>query len=221
MVATDVKTDKEIRDALLIELECEPEITSHDIAVAVNDAVVTLSGFVHSYWEKAAAEKAAKRVFGVKGVANDIECKLPSERTDPEIARDAIQLLQSHVSLPAHRIKVTVTKGWVTLVGSVDWQYQKSIAESAVKEVKGVVGIADEIEIKPQVAQTEIKTKIEDALKCSAELDAQHITVEVVDGSVVNLYGRVGSWAAKDEAERAARSHPGVTRVENYITTNP
>ena len=217
----DVKSDKEIRDALLMELESEPEITSHDIAVAVKDGVVTLFGFVHSYWEKDAAERAAKRVFAVKGVANDIECTLPSERTDPEIARDAIQLLQSHVSLPADKIKVTVRKGWVTLEGSVDWQYQKSLAESAVKELKGVSAIANEIEIKPQVAQTEIQTRIEDALRCSADLDAQHITVEVVDGSVVNLYGRVGSWAAKDEAERAAWAHPGVTRVENYITTNP
>src|SRR5205085_440532 len=143
-----MRNDEDIRDSVLLELEWDPKITSHDIAVAVKDGVVTLSGFVHSYWEKEAAEKAAKRVYGVRGVANDIQVKLTSERTDPEIARDAVQALESHVSIPADKIKVTVKNGWLTLEGNVDWQYQKAIAESAVKRLKGVIGVTNNIEVK-------------------------------------------------------------------------
>src|SRR4030081_1942871 len=113
-------TDAAIRESVLSELKWDPKITSPDIAVAVKDGVVTLSGYVSTYWEKDAAEKAVKRVYGVKGVANDIEVKLTSKRTDPEIARDAVHELESHVSIPADKIKVTVKNGWVTLEGTVD-----------------------------------------------------------------------------------------------------
>src|SRR4030088_2245353 len=126
MVETPVTTDASIREEVISELKWDPKlVTPDDIAVAVKDGVVTLSGFVHSYWEKDAAEKAAKRVYGVKGVANDIEVKLSWTRTDPEIARDAVHELESHVSIPADRIKVTVKDGWVTLEGTGDWEYQK------------------------------------------------------------------------------------------------
>jgi osmotically-inducible protein OsmY len=215
-----VRSDDDIREDVMLELQWDPKITSSDIAVAVKDGVVTLSGFVHSYWEKDAAEKAAKRVYGVKGVANDIGVKLPSARTDPEIARDAVQALESHVSIPADKIKVTVKNGWVTLEGKVDWQYQKAIAESAVKNLKGVVGITNNIEVAPRVSPADVKSKIEESLKRSAELDARRITVEV-EGSTVKLYGSVRSWVERDEAERAAWAAPGVTKVENHITVTP
>jgi osmotically-inducible protein OsmY len=211
------RNDDEIRDSVLMELKWDPKITSSDIGVAVKDAVVTLTGFVPSYWEKDIAEKAAKRVYGVKAIANDLEVKLLMTRTDPEIARDVVHELESHVGIPAEKIKATVRSGWVTLEGGVDWQYQKVLAEAAVKNIRGVIGVTNKIEVKPAVSPQEIKSKIEDALKRSAELDARRISVET-EGSVVKLYGMVRSWAEREEAELTAWSAPGVTKVENHIT---
>jgi osmotically-inducible protein OsmY len=218
---TQARTDNSIREDVLRELNWDPTITSaSDIAVAAKDGVVTLSGFVPTYWDKDAAEKAAKRVYGVKGVANDIAVKPLWQRIDPEIARDAVHELESHVSIPADRIKVTVKDGWVTLEGTVDWEYQKSLAESAMKKLKGVSGVTNKIQVTPKASAAEVKSKIEEALRRSAELDARRITVKI-EGSTVKLYGSVSSWAERDEAERAAWSAPGTTMVENHILVNP
>ena len=215
------RSDNSIRDDVLLELKWDPKISSaNDIAVAVKDGVVTLSGFVPSFWEKDAAEKAVKRVYGVRGIANDIQVKLFWRRTDPEIARDAVHELESHVSIPADGIKVTVKDGWVTLEGTVDWEYQSSVAESAMKKLKGVSGVTNKIQVRPKASAAEVRSKIEEALRRSAELDARRITV-AIEGSTVKLYGSVSSWAERDEAGRAAGSAPGTTMVENHILVNP
>jgi osmotically-inducible protein OsmY len=217
-MAVMTMTDKEIQKAVLEELEWEPEVKSTEIGVAVNDGVVTLTGFVDSYAKKYSSERAAKRVHGVRAVVNDLVVKLPGEdeRPDPEIAHSVVQALKWRLLIPVDQIKVTVRDGWVTLEGDVDWQFQREWAESAARHVKGVKGIFNLIMVNAKVEPKDVKERIEEALRRTAEVDANRITVET-EGSTVILRGTVRSWTESEEAERAAWRAPGVTKVENHI----
>ena len=218
-VTTETRTDSQIQTDVLAELKWDARVLPNEIGVAVKDGVVTLTGLVDSYTKKWAAEEAAHRVRGVKAVANDIEVRLPfsSQRTDADIAEAAVRALEWDAFLPPDKIDITVSKGWVTLKGTVDWQYQKDEAERVVRRLTGVTGVTNLITVRPRVTPSELKQQIEKALVRSAETDAQRITVEV-DGSKVILKGTVRSWTEREEAERAAWSAPGVTSVDNRIT---
>jgi osmotically-inducible protein OsmY len=217
-----MRSDSDIRRDVEDELRWDPDIDATDIAVNVHNGVVTLTGFVRGYVQKYQAEADAKRVAGVVAVANDLEVRLPDidERPDPEIARDAIARIKSELPYSWEKIRAVVKNGWLTLEGEVEWNYQRVRAEEAVRRVRGLKGVTNNIEVKPQVAPTEIKRKIEEALRRAAEIDANRVTVETV-GSEVILRGTVRSWAERQEAERAAWSAPGVAKVDNRIIVSP
>jgi osmotically-inducible protein OsmY len=214
-----MRSDTDIKRDVEDELRSDPTIDATDIAVAVKNGVVTLTGFARNYMDKFGAEAAAKRVADVVGLANDIEVGLSGadQRPDPEIARDAVAAVRSRLPLSSSSVRVVVDKGWVTLEGEVEWSYQREAAERAVRRVKGVKGVINSIQLKPSVAPVEIKRKIEEAFRRSAEIDASRITVEASGGEVV-LRGTVRAWAERQEAERAAWKAPGVVKVDNRIT---
>ena len=213
-----MKNDSDLQRDVFDELKWEPAVDSEDIGVTVKDGVVTLAGVVDSYPEKWAAERAAKRVAGVKALALELQVKLPGSggRTDADIARAAENALAWDVWVPRDRIKVTAENGAVSLEGEVESQYQRSSAEQAVHRLAGLKAIFNQITVKPKVEPTEVKEKIEAAFKRSAVLDAQRIKVQA-DGGKVTLSGSVGSWAEREEAVSAAWAAPGVKEVKDLI----
>jgi osmotically-inducible protein OsmY len=217
------KTDAQLLRDVVDELKWDPTLGGAEIGVAAKDGVVTLSGQLDSYAKKYAAERAAERVAGVRAIAEDLTVKVASSflRSDTEIAHAVVNALKWDVEVPDDRIKSKVENGWIWLEGDVEWQYQKTSAERAVRYLTGVRGVSNLITVKPKKVSTfEVNQKIKDALKRSAEMDANRITVQAADGEVT-LRGTVRSFAERVDAERAAWAAPGVTKVRDEILISP
>lgn len=215
-------TDNELKTHVQNALDWEPSVDASDIGVSVDEGVVTLRGNVASYAEKVAAERAVLRVYGVKAVADDLAVHLGNlfARTDTEIAHAAVAALKWNAVVPKDKITVAVTNGWLTLTGTVDWQYQRDAAFRTVRDLTGVKGVTNSVTVKSHVKSMDVRDKIEAAFKRSAEIDARRVNVTALDGKVV-LSGNVHSWFERQEAERAAWAAPGVTQVEDRLTITP
>ncbi len=213
-----MKTDIQLQLDVLDELQYEPSVDPAEIGVTTRDGIVTLAGRVKSYAEKWSAARSAERVSGVQAVVDEMEVNLPDVhfRTDEDIARAALNALKWDVMVPDEQLKIKVEKGYITLEGSVDQKYQETAAVRAIRNLAGVKGVTNLIQVKPRVTPSGVKTKIENAFRRAAEVDAQRIKVNVVD-SKVTLHGTVHSWAERTAAEQAAWSAPGVTQVEDDL----
>jgi osmotically-inducible protein OsmY len=214
------QTDEEIRRAVVAELTWDPSVTPNQIWVAVTRGVVTLTGWVDSFSKRAAAERAALRVRGVRAVVDDIDVRLAAHdmRADVDLAEAARQALEWNTVVPDDAVSVTVSNGWVTLRGEVEREYQRREAERVIRNLTGVTGVTNLIEVRPgtRPVPDDLKKQIEEALVRTAETDAKRIAVDV-DGPRVVLAGTVRSWAQRREAERVVWSAPGVTEVDNRI----
>ena len=218
-VATLTGTDLRMREAVMRELEADPRLDASGIGVSAKADAVTLGGFVDTYAAKLAAERAAKRVRGVRAVANDIDVRLRLTRADDEIARDAARVLEIQTRVPA-TVQVVVHHGHLTLTGSVEWLFQREAAEKAVRHIAGVAGIVNHVEVRPALSPKDISHRITSALHRNADVNARFIQVNIV-GSVATLRGHVSSWAQRYAAERAVADAPGVSRVDNELEIRP
>ncbi|WP_454621934.1 BON domain-containing protein [Bradyrhizobium cenepequi] len=211
-------TDLQLRQDVEKELAWDPKVSADNVAVTAKNGAVTLSGSVRSYYDKYEAERITKRIYGVTGVANDIEVVFGSGASDDsDLLQRVLNALKWHVSVPADKIKPTVRDGWVTLDGKVQWQFQKRAAEGAIRYLHGLKGITDNIAIDNPVEASEVSKRISEALVRDARIDAQQVKVRG-EGHTAILDGTVRSWAEKEEAETAAWAAPGVTSVENHLS---
>ena len=210
--------DLTLKDLVEEELEWEPSLDASNIGVGVKDGVVRLMGYVGSYSQKMAAERAAQRVKGVRAVAEDLEVRFADRVTsnDDEIALRAANVIDWDSSIPKCAVKAKVENGYVTLSGQVDWRYQANRARDHVAGLSGVKGVTNTITVKPHLAVSDVKQRIEKALTRSAELEAKAIKVAVADGKVI-LEGKVDSWHDRDVARQAAWAAPGVKDVEDHL----
>jgi osmotically-inducible protein OsmY len=217
-----MKTDVQLKKDVCAELDWDPSINASQIGVAVKDGIVTLTGHLDTYAEKHAVERAVQRVHGVQAIAVELDVKLDPghRRSDAEIAAAVQSAFKWHAQIPLDRIQVQVEKGWVTLSGEVDWEYQRREAEKAVRPLTGVVGVSNAVKLKPRATPANLAHRIHEALARHAEHEAKHIEVEV-DGAVVTLRGRVDSWAERAAAAGATWSAPGVSSVVNQIRVQP
>jgi osmotically-inducible protein OsmY len=213
--------DSEVKKNVEHELAWDAGLDASTLAVTVSSGVVTLAGTVHNYSEKVEAERAAKRIKGVLGLANQIDVLVGSgERSDAEIAQDAVAALQLQLPVSSASIKTIVDNGNLRLEGQVRWNYLRQRAEDAVRHVRGVKSVRNQIGIEPVAAAKEIRGAIQAAFHRSAQLEANRITIDAVGGDVI-LNGTVKTWAERDEAERAAWMAPGVVSVHNKIGIGP
>ncbi|MET3373523.1 osmotically-inducible protein OsmY [Variovorax boronicumulans] len=213
-----MKTDTQLRDDIQAELNWAPDVKTSDIGVIVKDGVVTLTGHLASHAEKYAVERAAQRVHGVKALAIELTVKLPfdNQRTDADIALAAERALQWNVLVPDDKIRPMVEKGWLTLNGEVEWEYQRSAAEVAVRDLMGVTGVSNLVKVKPKVTPADVEKKIHEALARQAAREANRLII-TVDGSQVTLRGTVHSWTERDAVQGAAWATPGVSVVVNDL----
>lgn len=212
-----MKPDSEVKRDVEAELDWSPDVDQTDLAVKVSNGVVTLTGFVASFFEKYRAEETVKRVAGVAGVANDVQVRPAYGLDDPEIARAAIAAIRVELPSSPESVKALVQNGHVTLEGSVEWNFQRERLEDSIRRLAGVITVDNEIMIKPRVKPGDIKRMIEDAFRRSAEVDASHISVKT-EGSTVTLSGRVRTWSERAQAQQTAWFAPGVSHVKNEIT---
>lgn len=213
-----MKSDSELQQDVMSELEWDPRVDHADIGISVSDGVVTLNGYVKSYAEKQAAERAAQRVSGVKAIAEEIKVRhdFDAKTADHEIAKRILDIFAWNVLIPHDKIGVKVERGWVTLTGAVDWHFQAEEAKKAAGKISGVLGIMNRIEVRHRPTTGDIRKRIEAAFERQADLDAGGVTI-ALDGTKVKLSGKVKAWRERQVAERAAWAAPGVTQVEDHI----
>ncbi|HTM95305.1 MAG TPA: BON domain-containing protein [Croceibacterium sp.] len=213
--------DRVLQRKVIAELEWEPAVESAAIGVSVVDGVVALAGYVKSYAEKLAAERAVRRVAGANAIAEELKVRYDTDAktADHEIARRIVDVFGWNVLLPKDKLQVKVENGWVTLSGEVEWQYQNHEAKRVAAQINGVTGVSNNITIKQRLHPSDVRKQIEDAFERQAGLDARGVIV-AVDGHKVTLSGQVHAWFERQAAERAAWAAPGVTQVVDRIAVN-